>query len=202
MSLLTVGVFGTSQKKHEKRVPIHPVHLESIDEVVRQNLVFETNYGLPFGFSNDRMASLSRGTADRSELFQQCDIVLLAKPQQEDFASMKNGAIHWGWPHCVQQRGITQTAIDRKQTLIAWEEMHQWSAEGSWQRHTFYRNNEMAGYAGVQHAMNLAGIDGNFGPPLSAFVISYGSVSQGAIRALQSRGVKDITVLTPTGVDF
>lgn len=202
MSLLTVGVFGTSQKKHEKRVPVHPIHLESIDEKVRRNLVFEADYGLPFGFSNDRLASLSGGTAERSDLFEQCDIVLLAKPLQEDFVSMKTGAIHWGWPHCVQQHGITQTAIDRQQTLIAWEAMHQWSAEGQWQRHTFYRNNEMAGYAGVQHAMNLAGIDGNFGPPLSASVISYGSVSQGAVRALQSRGVTDITVLTPAGIDF
>ena len=201
MSLLTVGVFGTSQKKHEKRVPIHPIHLESLDEGTRGKLLFESGYGVPFGCSDDQLAGLSAGVADRAELFQQCDIVLLAKPLQADFASMKTGAIHWGWPHCVQQHGITQTAIDRKQTLIAWEEMHQWT-EGQWQMHTFYRNNEMAGYAGVQHAMNLAGIDGNFGPRLAASVISYGSVSQGAIRALQSRGVSDITVLTPAGVEF
>ena len=202
MSLLTVGVFGTSQKKHEKRVPVHPVHLEAIDEEIRRNLVFEINYGLPFGFSNDHLASLSGGVANRSELFEKCDIVLLAKPLREDFVSMKTGAIHWGWPHCVQQLDITQTAIDRKQTLIAWEAMHQWSAEDKWQMHTFQKNNELAGYAGVQHAMNLTGIDGNYGPQLTASVISFGSVSQGAVRALQARGVNDITVFSPSGVEL
>ena len=59
MAYLTVGVFGTSQKKHEKRVPIHPVHLESIAEEIRRHLLFEKDYGLPFGFSNDRLAKLS-----------------------------------------------------------------------------------------------------------------------------------------------
>ena len=48
MSLLKVGVFGTSSKKDEKRVPIHPDQLEWIDEEIRQHLFFEENYGLPF----------------------------------------------------------------------------------------------------------------------------------------------------------
>ena len=60
-------------------------------------------------------------------------------PVKEDFDDMKEGMIHWGWPHCVQQRDITQTAIDRKLTLIAWEAMHSWSEhEGNWQKHTFH----------------------------------------------------------------
>jgi alanine dehydrogenase len=115
---------------------------------------------------------------------------------QKDFEQMKEGSIHWGWPHCVQQEGITQTAIDRKQTLIAWEAMHRWSRHGDWQLHIFHKNNEIAGYAGLNHAMNLIGIDGNYGPSRKAVVISFGSVSRGAIRALQSRGIKDITVFT------
>ncbi len=109
---------------------------------------------------------------------------------------MKEGTIHWGWPHCVQQKEITQTAIDKKLTLIAWEAMHRWSRNGDWQMHIFHKNNEIAGYAGVYHAMNLVGIDGNYGPNLKAIVISFGSVSRGAIRALQARGVQDITVFT------
>jgi len=109
---------------------------------------------------------------------------------------MKKGTIHWGWPHCVQQRGITQTAIDRKLTLIAWEAMHRWSAHGDWQLHIFQKNNEIAGYAGVHHAMNLMGIDGNYGPNRKAVVLSFGSVSRGAVRALQSRGIQDITIFT------
>ena len=196
MSLLTVGVFGTSKKKYENRVPIHPDQLDWIDEDHRRHLIFEENYGLPFGVENDEIAAVSGGMASRVELFERCDIALLAKPVLEDFKAMKDGTIHWGWPHCVQQKGITQTAIDHKLTLIAWEAMHQWSPRGDWQMHIFHKNNEMAGYAGVLHAMNLVGIDGNYGPQLKAVVISFGSVSRGAIRALQARGVQDITIFT------
>ena len=196
MSLLTIGVFGTSRKKQEKRVPIHPGQLDWIDQEIRNHLIFEEGYGLPFGMNDIELASLSGGVVCRAELFQSADIALLAKPVQEDFDEMKEGTVHWGWPHCVQQRGITQTAIDKKLTLIAWEAMHRWSAHGDWQLHIFHNNNELAGYAGVHHAMNLTGIDGNYGPNRKAVVISFGSVSRGAIRALQARGIQDITVYT------
>lgn len=196
MSLLTVGVFGTSRKKREKRVPIHPDQLNWIDEAVRKNLYFEKGYGLNFGMSDENLTALSAGVLSRADLFDQCDIALLAKPVQADFNDMKEGTIHWGWPHCVQQSGIAQTAIDNKLTLIAWEVMHRWSEQGNWQMHIFHKNNEIAGYAGVHHAMNLLGIDGNYGPNRKAVVISFGSVSRGAIRALQARGINDITVFT------
>ena len=132
MSLLTIGVFGTSRKKQEKRVPIHPGQLDWIDQEIRNHLIFEEGYGLPFGMNDIELASLSGGVVSRAELFQSADIALLAKPVQEDFDEMKEGTVHWGWPHCVQQRGITQTAIDKKLTLIAWEAMHRWSAHGDW----------------------------------------------------------------------
>ncbi len=196
MSLLTVGVFGTSRKEQEKRVPIHPDQLEWIDEKFRKHLIFEEGYGLPFDMDDEALKSLTGGVARREELFEQCNIVLLAKPTQEDFNEMKPGTIHWGWPHCVQQRGFTQSAIDKKMTLIAWEAMHRWSRHGDWQMHIFHKNNEIAGYAGVLHAMTLIGIDGNYGPNRKAVVISFGSASRGAIRALQARGIQDITVYT------
>ena len=144
MSLLTVGVFGTSKKKQEKRVPIHPDQLNWLDEEIRKQLFFEEGYGVPFGMNDIELANLSGGILSRKELFQQSDIVLLAKPVLGDFDEMKEGTIHWGWPHCVQQRAITQTAIDQKLTLIAWEAMHRWSSHGDWQMHIFQNNNEIA----------------------------------------------------------
>jgi alanine dehydrogenase len=147
-------------------------------------------------WSDAELAKLTEGVVSRQDLFEQSDVVLLAKPSLEDFRQMKEGTIHWGWPHCVQQRVITQEAIDRKLTLIAWEAMHRWSKHGDWQMHVFSKNNEIAGYAGVFHAMGLNGIDGNYGPQRKAVVLSFGSVSRGAVRALQALGVQDITVFT------
>ncbi len=196
MKLLKVGVFGTSRKKQEKRVPIHPDQIEWLEESIRKNLFFEKGYGEPFGMSDEQISELCGGVMSRADLFKKSDVTLLAKPVQADFDNMKTGTIHWGWPHCVQQKKITQTAIDNHLTLIAWEAMHSWSKGGDWQMHVFHKNNEIAGYAGVHHAMNLAGIDGNYGASRKAVVLSFGSVSRGAIRALQARGIQDISVYT------
>jgi alanine dehydrogenase len=112
--------------------------------------------------------------------------VLLPKPLESDLRDMREGMVHWGWPHCVQQRGITQAAIDRRLTLLAWEAMFTWRGELR-DMHLFARNNEMAGYCAVDHAMTLAGMNGHYGPPLKAVVLSFGSVSRGAVAALLSR---------------
>lgn len=196
MALLSVGVFGSSSKQYEKRIPIHPDQIEWIDEEVCKKLFFEEGYGEQFDMPDDRIAALSGGIVPRSELFKRCDIMLLPKPGPEDFESMRPNAIHWGWPHCVQQQAITQSAIDRKLTLIAWEAMHRWNEHGDWQMHIFHKNNEIAGYAGILHATSLMGLDGNYGPHRKAVVISFGSVSRGAIHALRALGIHDITVFT------
>ncbi len=196
MKYLTLGVFGTSRKEDEKRVPIHPEHLAWIEPEVRKNLYFEKGYGTPFGYTDEYLKSKSGDILEREYLFEICDIQLLPKPVQADFDQMKTGCILWGWPHCVQQHSFTQTAIDRKLTLIAWESMHRWSQHGDWQMHTFHKNNELAGYCGVLHALSLAGIDGNYGPHRKAVVISFGSVSRGATYALQAMGFHDITIFT------
>ena len=113
----------------------------------------------------------------------------LPKPLPEDLQELREGGILWGWPHCVQQREITQIAIDRKLTLIAWEAMFSWN-RGVREMHVFDRNNEMAGYCGVIHALGLTGKDGLYGAPVEACVISHGSVSRGAIYALLRRGFR------------
>ena len=85
-------------------------------------------------------------------------------------------------------------AIERKQTLIAFEEMFVWSPTGNIGRHTFYKNNELAGYCGVLHALQLKGIDGHYGEQQKILIFSFGAVSRGAIYALKARGFKDITI--------
>jgi hypothetical protein len=89
--------------------------------------------------------------------------VILPKPVLADLQELREGGILWGWPHCVQQWAHTQAAIDRKQTLIAFEDMFVWGPNGEIGRHTFYKNNEMAGYCAVLHALQLKGIDGHYG---------------------------------------
>ena len=195
--LLTVGVIGKSLKENEKRVAIHPEHIKRIPQRFRKQITFEEGYGLRFDVDNHTLAKLTSGrVASREEILKGCDCVLIPKPLAKDLSGVREGAIVWGWPHCVQQKEITQVSIERKLTLIAWEEMFTWSRTGDKAMHIFYKNNEIAGYAGVNHAISLVGVVGNYGKPRKAVVLSFGSVSRGAVYALQGQGFQDITVYT------
>ena len=195
--LLTVGVVGTSLKENEKRIAIHPEHIKCIPPKLRNQITFEEGCGLRFGMDDNTLAKLTSGrVVSREEILKCFDCVLLPKPLARDLSQVREGAIVWGWPHCVQQKEITQVSIERKLTLIAWEEMFTWSRTGDKNMHIFYKNNEIAGYAGVNHALSLIGINGYYGKSLKAVVISFGSVSRGAVYALQGQGFRDITVYT------
>ncbi|GAA4867949.1 N(5)-(carboxyethyl)ornithine synthase [Luteimonas vadosa] len=190
----TIGIIGSSRKPDERRVPVHPEHLPRLPEAVRRKLVFETGYGAPFGIPDSDIANQSGGVAERSELLADCGIVVIAKPVLADLEEIRPGGVLWGYVHCAQQRAITQAAIDRKQTLIAFEDMFIWDPQGRIGRHTFYKNNEMAGYCAVLHALQLRGIDGHYGNQRKALIFSFGAVSRGAIYALKAHGFRDITI--------
>lgn len=194
MDRLTFGVIGTSRKVDERRIPIHPEHLIRLPEHIRRQLIFEEGYGAPLGVSDAAMADQSGGVASRHELLSDIGNVILAKPVLADLEELSEGGVLWGYPHCVQQRAHTQAAIDRKQTLIAFEDMHIWGPNGEIGRHTFYKNNEMAGYCAVLHALQLMGIDGHYGNQRKVIIFSFGAVSRGAIYALKARGFGDITI--------
>jgi alanine dehydrogenase len=200
--MLTLGVIAGSRKENEHRLPIHPDHFELIPPQLRSSIRFERGYGEPFGISDAEFERRFAGIADRAELLGASQVVLLPKPLAADLQELRAGGILWGWPHCVQQREITQIAIERKLTLIAWEAMFSWK-RGVPEMHVFDRNNEMAGYCGVIHALGLTGKDALYGAPAEACVISHGSVSRGAIYALLRRGYSNIRVYTqrePWGV--
>ena len=66
--------------------------------------------------------------------------------------------------------------------------------DGAIGRHTFYKNNEMAGYCAVLHALQLKGVDGHYGNQRKVIIFSFGAVSRGAIYALKAHGFRDITI--------
>ncbi|MBU2602552.1 MAG: N(5)-(carboxyethyl)ornithine synthase [Actinobacteria bacterium] len=194
MGELTLGVIGTSRKADEQRVPIHPEHLPRLPEHIRRRLIFEEGYGAPFGIADSEIAAQTGGIAPRAELLADLGTVIIAKPTLDDLLELREGGILWGWVHCVQQQSLTQAAIDRRLTLIAFEDMFVWGPNGQIGRHTFYKNNEMAGYCGVLHALRLKGIDGHYGNQRKTIIFSFGAVSRGAIYALKARGFRDITI--------
>lgn len=191
-----LGVIGTSLKPDERRVPIHPAHFERIPEEFRLRIVVEHGYGARFGVSDEEIAPSVRSFATRAEVIAQADVVLLPKPQLEDVQELRDGQTLWGWPHCVQDTALTQLAIDKRLTLIAFEAMNHWAADGSFGLHVFHKNNELAGYSSVIHALELCGSTGSYGRRLTAVVIGFGATARGAVTALNAHGIHDVRVLT------
>ncbi|WP_194832405.1 N(5)-(carboxyethyl)ornithine synthase [Nocardia sp. XZ_19_369] len=200
MKQLTIGVVATSRKEDEHRLAIHPAHLDRIDPGLRDRVFLEHGYGDRFGYTDEHLAPLVAGHRSRAELFAECDVLLLPKPLAEDLEQMRPGQVVWGWPHCVQDERMTQLAVDRGLTLIAWEAMNHWTKEGNFSVHVFHKNNELAGYCSVLHALQLRGSTGDYGRRLRAAVISFGATARGAVRALNALGISDVTVLTQRSV--
>ncbi len=193
---LTLGVVGTSAKENEHRLPLHPDHFLRIAEGIRRRITLEEGYGARFGHADEQLAPLVAGFASRAEVIATSDVVLLPKPQLADVELIQPGKVLWGWPHCVQDPALTQLAIDRGLTMIAFEAMNHWTVDGSVGVHVFHANNELAGYCSVLQALELVGLTGDYGRRLNAVVIGFGATARGAVTALNAHGVHDVSVLT------
>ena len=200
MTLLRLGVIGSSAKENEYRLPLHPEHLPLLDADLRARITLEHGYGARFGVADEALGDHVAGFASRAEILAESEVVLLPKPQHADVAALGPGQVLWGWPHCVQDRELTQLAIDRRLTLIAFEAMNHWTRDGGVALHVFHKNNELAGYCSVLHALQLAGLTGDYGRPLTAVVIGFGATARGAVTALNAHGVHQVVVLTNRAV--
>ncbi|MEH3140781.1 MAG: N(5)-(carboxyethyl)ornithine synthase [Mycobacterium kyogaense] len=195
-SALSLGVLATSRKPDERRLPIHPDHFARIDPSIRDRIFVEHGYGSHFGATDESLTDVVGGLRTREQLIAECDVILLPKVEAEDLGEFRERQIVWGWPHLVQNPDVTQAAIDRRLTMIAFESMNHWNADGSYALHVFHKNNELAGYSSVLHALSLIGITGNYGRRLSAAVIGFGATARGAVTALNAHGVDEVRVLT------
>ena len=197
--LLTLGVTATTRKEDERRLPIHPLHFERIDPALRERIFLEHGYGEQFGVATTQLAPQVGGMLTREQLVAECDVILLPKPLVDDVAraARRPGAV--GLAALRPGPEMTQLAIDKRLTLIAFEAMNHWRSDGSFKLHVFHKNNEIAGYCSVLHALQLIGSTGDYGRRLRAVVIGFGATARGAVTALNALGVHDVDVLTQRG---
>ncbi len=193
---LILGVIGASRKPDERRVPLHPDHLDRLPGDLRARVVLEEGYGIRFGIPDDRLRPLVGRILPRADVIAAADVLLLPKPQAADVRELRDGQVLWGWPHLVQDRELTQLAIDKRLTMIAFEAMNHWGSDGAFGLHVFHLNNELAGYCSVLHALQLCGSTADYGRRLTAVVIGFGATARGAVTALRAHGVQDVRVLT------
>ncbi|WP_426515077.1 N(5)-(carboxyethyl)ornithine synthase [Diaminobutyricibacter sp. McL0618] len=193
---MSLGVLASSRKPRERRLPLHPARLDRIDADLRASIMLEHGYGVRFGLTDDQLRPYVGAIGTREQVIAESDVILLPKPQHSDLRDLRDGQVLWGWPHCVQDREMTQLAIDKGLTLIAFEAMNHWKRSGGFGLHVFHKNNELAGYCSVLHALEVVGLTGDYGRRLSAVVIGFGATARGAVTALNAHGVHDVQVLT------
>src|ERR1700734_3004221 len=85
---LRLGVVARSRKENERRLAIHPLHVERIPADLRERIYLERGYGEHFGVPDEQLAGSVAGIRTRAELVADCDVILLPKPQAADLEDM------------------------------------------------------------------------------------------------------------------
>jgi N5-(carboxyethyl)ornithine synthase len=176
--------FPIGHKENEMRRALIPSDLAKIQNV--DMLYFETGYGDVLGYEDNEYLKYGAHIVTRKEVLQK-DIICDPKIGDAEYLSdLHDGQTIFGWVHLVQNRDITDAVIESKLTTYVWEDMFE---EG---RHSFWRNNEMAGEAAIMHAFQCYG---EMPYNTKVALIGRGNVASGALRILTCLGA-DVTVYT------
>lgn len=171
----TVGL-PISQKENEKRRTLVPADIQRIK--FPEQIYIEKSYGEVLGYSDDEYARQGVKVTSREEVLKK-DIICDPKIGDAEYLEALNGQTIFGWIHAVQNRDITDKIIASKLSGYAWEDMYE---DG---RHSFWRNNEIAGEAAVFHAYMCHGV---FPYNTKAAVLGRGNIARGAIKTLNYMG--------------
>lgn len=176
----TVG-FPISQKNNEKRRCLIPSDIVIIKN--KQQIYVEQGYGNVLGYSDDDYIKAGVNVVSQSEVLSK-DIICDGKIGDAAYLPQLKNQTIYGWVHAVQNREITDLLVDNKLTAFAWEDMFE---DG---RHTFWRNNEIAGEAAIMHAYTLHGL---FPYDTKVAIIGRGNIGKGALKILTFMGA-DVTM--------
>ncbi len=176
----TVG-FPISKKENEWRRALIPEHLERISN--RNKLYFEKDYGQVLGYEDDAYEHYGAHMVTRDEVLAK-EIICDAKIGDAEYLNRLQDQTIFGWGHLVQNRDITDKVLGGRLTAYVWEDMF----DGG--RHSFWRNNEMAGEAAIMHAFQCYG---EMPYNTRVALIGRGNVAMGALKILTCLGA-DVTI--------
>lgn len=176
-NMKTVGL-PVSHKENERRRALVP---EDIAQIRHPEMIFiESGYGDVLGYSDEDYLKAGVHVGTRDEILSK-DIICDPKVGDGEYLDVLNGQTIFGWIHAVQNRDITDAIIKSGLTAYAWEDMFE---DG---RHSFWKNNEIAGEAAVYHAYICHGV---FPHGSKAAVLGRGNTARGAVRALNYMGAE------------
>ncbi len=176
----TIG-FPIGNKENEYRRALTPDSLSSVCHP--EYIYIQKGYGEVLGFSDEEYRRYGAHVVSFDEVLLQ-NIICDPKVGDAEYLTILDEQVVFGWIHAVQNRDITDKLIEHRLTAYAWEDMYERG------RHIFWRNNEIAGEAAVQHAYLCHGI---FPYHTKAAVLGRGNSARGAIRTLNYMGA-DVVV--------
>ena len=173
----TIG-FVKSDKENENRIALLPREAEMI--INKKNIFVEEGYGSALNILDEEYIKVGCNVVSRKEAMKK-DIIVDPKIGDAEYLKDIKHKTIFGWIHAVQNRDITDTIMENKLTVFAWEDMFELG------RHTFWRNNEVAGEAAIIHAITLFGI---MPYDINVAIIGNGNTARGAYRVLTQLGAK------------
>lgn len=172
----TIG-FLISKKENEKRRALIPNGLVNVRNI--SYLYFEKGYGEILGYSDEDYYKMGVNIVNRERIFKQDIICNIHAPEPVEQTLFYKGKIFFGFIDAVQGRKITDFFLDMKMTAISWGKM----VDNG--RPVLWRNNEIAGEAGVFHAFSYYG---RLPYECSVAVIGKGNAGSAAIKLLEKMG--------------
>lgn len=174
----TIG-FPISQKENENRRALIPPDVSLVKNP--QQLYIQSGYGEILGYSDNDYKAMGCHITDFAGVLA-CDVICDAKIGDEPFLTdLRPGQVVFGWVHAVQNRDITDAIVNAGATAYCWEDMFE---QG---RHSFWRNNEIAGEAAILHAFQCWG---KMAYDCNVAIIGRGNVARGALKILDKLGAK------------
>lgn len=176
----TVGL-PISHKENEKR---RCLTLDDVAKLKHPELIYiEEGFGNVLGATDRDYQDFGVNVTSREQVLKK-DIICDPKIGDAEYLDILDGQTIFGWVHAVQNKDITDKIIKNKLTSYAWEDMYD---DG---RHSFWRNNEIAGEAAVLHAYMCHGI---FPYKTKAAVLGRGNIARGAMKTLNYYGVEFVS---------
>ena len=166
--------FPIPRKENENRRAILPIDIRSLAHP--EQVFVERGYGEPLQIGDEEYASAGARLVSFDEVLDQ-DVICDPKIGSAPYLKELRYKTVFGWIHAVQGKAITDLLVQNQLTAIAWEDMFE--SDG---RHSFWSNNEIAGRAAINHALQCH----PFNHTPRAAVIGRGNTARGAVAALEA----------------
>lgn len=177
----TVG-FVISSKENENRRGLLPDDISQLE--YKSDLYFEKNYGEVMQISDKAYEDMGCHVVSREEALTQ-RIISDPKIGDADYLDqLHSGQTLFGWIHAEANPDRMKVLQQNKLTAYEWAKMYKGG------RHSFWRNNQLAGGSAIIDAFRLIG---KLPKNKKVAVIGRGNVAQGAIEVLNQLGA-NVTV--------